>query len=166
MAVKVTDVPTIIGLIDAAMETLTGIIGLTVTKTLFVVLQPVVVTVSVKVNVVVTAGVTVGLAAEELNPVGADDQIYSLPATAVAPNGVEIPAQMATSDPACAAGKGFTVMVTAVVATERHTSAPTVDTVVRRYCVVSLSVPGVYPEATSPGIGVQVEPPLIERSHS
>lgn len=49
--------------------------GFSVKVTLFVALQPVAVTVSTKVYVVLTSGVTVGLAAVELKPAGDELQL-------------------------------------------------------------------------------------------
>ena len=61
---------------------------------------------------VVTAGFTDGLARVDENPAGTEIQLYVLPVTAVAPNIVLCPAQIARSLPANAAGNGFTVTTT------------------------------------------------------
>ena len=83
--------------------------GLTVTTTLLLLAHPVAVIVSVTVYVVVTAGLTDGLARVDENPAGTEIQLYVLPVTAAAPNIVLCPAQIARSLPANAAGNGFTV---------------------------------------------------------
>lgn len=61
-------------------------LGFTVTVTSLLVLQPVAVTVSTTVYVVVTNGMTIGLASDDVNPTGTDVQLYVLPGTAAAPN--------------------------------------------------------------------------------
>ena len=89
--------------------------ALTVTVTELVLLQPVALTVSVTVYTVVTVGLTVGLAAAELNPDGDDVHEYVLPLTAVAPSVVDDPVHKPRSEPAAAAGNGLTVTVTELV---------------------------------------------------
>ena len=60
---------------------------------------------------VVTSGVTVGLANAETNPAGLETQLYVLPETAVAPMLVLLPKQIALSLPVDAVGNGFTVTI-------------------------------------------------------
>ena len=86
VAVKVTDVPLQMvpaGL--AAINTLTGSTGFTVTVKLLLLKHPVAVTVSTTVYVVVTVGDTTGLARVEVKPTGNEVQLYVLPVTAAAP---------------------------------------------------------------------------------
>jgi hypothetical protein len=100
-----------------AAGVVTVIVGkaLTVITTLFDLLQPVAVIVSVTVYVVVTAGLTVGFAAVDVYPAGTDVQLYVLPATAAAPIGILDPEQIEPEVPAAAAGNGLTVIVIAVL---------------------------------------------------
>jgi hypothetical protein len=86
--------------------------GVTVTSTLFILEHPVAVIVSVTVYLVETSGVTDGLASVEINPAGADVQLYVFPETAAAPNWVVVFRHMALSFPAMAPGNGFTVTTT------------------------------------------------------
>jgi len=86
---------------------------LTVTLLLFE--QEVVPTVSVRVNVVVTVGETVGLADVEVNPTGLDTQLYVLPGTTVDPMVVLPPEHIVLSGPVEASGKGFTIKVVGIV---------------------------------------------------
>ena len=60
---------------------------------------------------VVTVGVTVGLADVEENPAGLETQLYVFPETASAPILALLPKQITLSPPVVAVGKGFTVTV-------------------------------------------------------
>jgi hypothetical protein len=86
--------------------------GLTVTKTLWLLVHPVAVIVSVTVYVVVVRGFTDGLAEVEVYPGGLEIQLYVLPGIAAAPICVLSPEHVVRSTPAAAAGMGFTVTVT------------------------------------------------------
>lgn len=87
----------------------------TVTVTLFDLVQPVAVIVSVNVYVVVTVGETDGLETEEVKPAGLEVQLYVLPVNAAAPTVIELPLQSAALLPAFAAGNGLTVMTTVLL---------------------------------------------------
>ena len=60
---------------------------------------------------VVSVGVTVGLADVEENPAGLETQLYVFPETAAAPIAVELPKQITLSPPVVAVGNGFTLTV-------------------------------------------------------
>ena len=87
--------------------------GFTLTVTLFEFLQPVRIMVSSTVYVVVTVGLTVGLARVEVNPAGNDVQLKAFILPFRGALRVVLPfKQIALSAPAMAAGNGFTVTVT------------------------------------------------------
>ena len=74
--------------------------------------QPVAVIVSVKVYVVVVVGVTDGLLAVEVKPLGLLTQLYVSPVTGDAPTVAVPPLVMDWLLPAFADGTGFTVITT------------------------------------------------------
>ena len=90
--------------------------GFTVITTVLLALHPVAIIVSTKVYVVVIVGDTEGFDVVEVNPLGLLVQLYVLPATLSAPIVVEPPLQIVAFEPALLVGKGFTVMVTVLVA--------------------------------------------------
>ena len=61
---------------------------------------------------VVTVGLTDGLAVAEVNPAGTEVQLYVLPGTAAAPRVVGEPGQIVLAFPATAAGRGLTLTTT------------------------------------------------------
>jgi len=108
LPVSVVEVPAQIATSDPAL--IVGI-GLTVTVTFAVLLQPN--EEPVNVYVVVRVGVAVTLAPVVADKPVAGDQLYVVPPLPVSV--VEVPAQIATSDPALIVGIGLTVTVTFAV---------------------------------------------------
>ena len=67
---------------------------------------------------VVTSGVTVGLANAEINPAGLETQLYVLPETETTPMLVLLPKQITLSPPVVAVGSGFMVTVRLLLFTQ------------------------------------------------
>ena len=106
LAPMVVEVPLQIDLAEPALALGNG---LTVTVTVFDLLQPVAVIVSTKVYVVVTVGLTFGLLEVEVNPEGDDVHEYVLPLTEEAPIVDEDPVHIVLAEPVLALGNGLTV---------------------------------------------------------